>query len=71
MVGFRDHTFVWLEDCTGTIDVDMECSKYENYSAKCCEALNALQPVIVQVVQYHVRLRRLQDQVTELLDLQR
>mmetsp|Transcript_51851 Transcript_51851/g.121766 ORF Transcript_51851/g.121766 Transcript_51851/m.121766 type:complete len:1251 (+) Transcript_51851:175-3927(+) len=71
VVGLRDGRLVRLEDHLGAVVVDVERAEDEDEAREGRVARDGAQPVVVEVEQEHLRLRRLQDDVAELLDLER
>ena len=69
MVRLGDGRLVGLEHHLGAVVVDVHRAQDQDQSAERRVRRDRLQPVVVQVEQHHLRLRRLQYQVTKLLHL--
>mmetsp|Transcript_35223 Transcript_35223/g.88355 ORF Transcript_35223/g.88355 Transcript_35223/m.88355 type:complete len:558 (+) Transcript_35223:1414-3087(+) len=66
-----DDALVGLEQHARLIHVDVQSAQDEDEARKGGVGADGLEPVVVDVEQHHLRLRGLQDQVAELLDLER
>lgn len=69
MMRFGDGRLVGLEHHLGAVVVDVHGPQYQNESTERRVRRDRFQPVVVQVEQNHLRLCRLQYQVTKLLHL--
>mmetsp|Transcript_24497 Transcript_24497/g.79136 ORF Transcript_24497/g.79136 Transcript_24497/m.79136 type:complete len:322 (-) Transcript_24497:5563-6528(-) len=66
----RHHRLVRPQNHLRTVLRDVERAQNQDQTRKRRVRRNRLQPVVVDVEQHHLRLRRLEDQITELLHLQ-
>mmetsp|Transcript_71215 Transcript_71215/g.190132 ORF Transcript_71215/g.190132 Transcript_71215/m.190132 type:complete len:287 (+) Transcript_71215:956-1816(+) len=71
MMRLCDGRLIGLQDHLGTVVVHVECAKNENEARKCRVRRNGAKPIIVKIEQQHLRFGGLEDNVAELLDLQR
>ena len=60
---------IWLQDDTGSLGVQMKCTKYQDKSGEGRERLDGLKPVIVQIKEKHLRFCGLKNAVSKLLYL--
>mmetsp|Transcript_62206 Transcript_62206/g.196851 ORF Transcript_62206/g.196851 Transcript_62206/m.196851 type:complete len:1067 (-) Transcript_62206:4174-7374(-) len=70
VVGLRDYALVGLEKHLGLLIVDVQRAQDENEAAEGGVGGDRLEPVVVDVEEYHLGLRRLENEVAELLDLE-
>mmetsp|Transcript_46495 Transcript_46495/g.113223 ORF Transcript_46495/g.113223 Transcript_46495/m.113223 type:complete len:463 (-) Transcript_46495:5607-6995(-) len=71
VVRLRHRHLVGLQDHLGAVVVDVERAQDEDEAREGRVAADAAQPVVVEVEEEHLRLRGLEDDITELLDLER
>mmetsp|Transcript_63136 Transcript_63136/g.136700 ORF Transcript_63136/g.136700 Transcript_63136/m.136700 type:complete len:725 (-) Transcript_63136:4486-6660(-) len=69
VVRLRHRGLVGLQDDLGAVGVDVQRAQDQDHAAEGRVRGDRLQPVVVEVEEHHLRLRGLQDQIAELLDL--
>ena len=61
---------LWHQNDLGPLWIDIQGSQNQDQSAECGEALDGLQPVVVQIEEQHLRLSRFEDSVSELFNFE-
>lgn len=70
MVRLGDGCLVWAQDRFRAVRIHMQRPQYEDQAGEGRVRGNGLEPVVVYVEQYHLRLGGLEDEISELLDLE-
>ena len=68
-MGFSNCGLIRFKDDLCAVSVHVQGSENEDQTGERCVRRNSLQPIIVQIKQYHLRLCGFQNHVTKLLNL--